>query len=244
MNFWDKITGNDMKRELREMKARVAQLPTDYQVAWRDIQAVAWLHSDFSGRALMPVLWSMVETLEDAAASGSTVADVFGGNVKGFAEDWLADRPIAGDVRSKWRRALNLSVASKLTGLSEEPNWQMPSADSSVSADETSADKILKSKKVWRAHVARAKALPKRYYVVYHELEKYCFKLYPANTAEILAEIVDLFAESAARGQDVLEFTGTDVAIFADGLIDGPTSLDAADKKSGKIVAGKIEKAL
>lgn len=81
---------------------------------------------------------------------------------------------------------------------------------------------IIEGKKEWRAHMARVKALPKDYQIVYKELQKYLFKVGPVELGEgtgLLAGIVDLFAEGAALGKAVLEVTGPDVAAFCDELI-------------------------
>jgi len=81
---------------------------------------------------------------------------------------------------------------------------------------------IIEGKKEWRAHVARVKALPRDYQIVYKEIQKYLFKVGPVELTEgtgILSGIVDLFEEGAAVGKGVLEVTGRDVAAFCDDLI-------------------------
>jgi DNA-binding ferritin-like protein (Dps family) len=81
---------------------------------------------------------------------------------------------------------------------------------------------IIEGKKEWRAHVARVKALPQDYQIVYKEIQKYLFKVGPVELTEgtdLLSGIVDLFEEGAASGKSVLEVTGNDVAAFCDDLI-------------------------
>jgi DNA-binding ferritin-like protein (Dps family) len=81
---------------------------------------------------------------------------------------------------------------------------------------------IIQGKMEWRAHVARVKALPNDYQIVYKEIQKYLFKVGPTdlkNGMGLLSGIVDLFEEGAARGKGVLEVTGRDVAAFCDSLI-------------------------
>lgn len=96
---------------------------------------------------------------------------------------------------------------------------------------------ILNGKKVWRAHLARVKALPPDYQIVYKEIQKYLFKVGPIELTEgpeLLSGIVDLFEEGAALGKGVLEVTGSDVAAFCDELIkDSKTYLDEAAKVKG-----------
>jgi DNA-binding ferritin-like protein (Dps family) len=82
---------------------------------------------------------------------------------------------------------------------------------------------IIEGKKQWRAHVARVKALPPDYRIVYQEMQRYLFKVGPLDLADgpLLPGIVDFFEEGAAGGKGVLELIGTDVAAFCDGLVEG-----------------------
>ncbi|QAT39081.1 DUF1048 domain-containing protein [Clostridium sp. JN-9] len=83
---------------------------------------------------------------------------------------------------------------------------------------------IIEGKKEWRAHMARVKALPKDYQIVYKEIQKYLYKVGPIELTEgigLLSGIIDLFEEGAAIGKGVLEVTGSDVAAFCDDLIKG-----------------------
>lgn len=85
---------------------------------------------------------------------------------------------------------------------------------------------IIEGKKQWRAHVARVKALPQDYQIVYKEMQRYFFKVGPVDLADgqLLSGIVDFFEEGVASGKGVLELIGNDVAAFCDDLIkDSPT---------------------
>jgi DNA-binding ferritin-like protein (Dps family) len=89
---------------------------------------------------------------------------------------------------------------------------------------------IIEGKKQWRAHVARVKALPPDYQIVYKEMQKYLFKVGPVSLSDgsLLSGIVDFFEEGVAAGKGVVELIGTDVAAFCDDLIkDSPTYADA-----------------
>lgn len=52
MNFYDKITGNDMNKQQKEFQLRIDKLPAGYQDAWREHNQKIWSYSDFSGRNL------------------------------------------------------------------------------------------------------------------------------------------------------------------------------------------------
>ena len=103
---------------------------------------------------------------------------------------------------------------------------------------------IVEGKKRWRAHVARVRALPQDYQIVYKEIQRYFFKVGPVDLADghLLSGIVDFFEEGVAAGKGVLELIGNDVAAFCDGLVkDSPTYADIHQESisAGPRTAGK-----
>lgn len=109
---------------------------------------------------------------------------------------------------------------------------------------------IIEGKKEWRAHVARVKALPQDYQIVYKEIQKYLYKVGPVeltNGINLLSGIIDLFEDGAALGKEVLEVTGRDVAAFCDDLIkDSKTYTDiyqeSVDQKVNKAIKQAMDK--
>ena len=85
---------------------------------------------------------------------------------------------------------------------------------------------IIEGKKQWRAHIARVKALPPDYQIVYKEMQRYLFKV--GADGHLISGIVDFFEEGAADGKGVLELIGNDVAAFCDDLV--KDSYTCADK--------------
>jgi DNA-binding ferritin-like protein (Dps family) len=81
---------------------------------------------------------------------------------------------------------------------------------------------IIEGKKQWRAHLARVKALPPDYQIVYKEMQRYLFKVGPVDLSDgpLLPGIVDFFEEGVAAGKGVVELIGPDVAAFCDGLVE------------------------
>ena len=113
MNFWEKITGSDMTKEMKNFELRAKKLPADYQEAWDKINANLWPHSDFTGRNLMPILDGVLGLLEEAAADGQSIKEVLGDDIKGFCSA-LAGEEGAKSYRDKWREQLNNNIAKKL----------------------------------------------------------------------------------------------------------------------------------
>ena len=80
---------------------------------------------------------------------------------------------------------------------------------------------IIDGKRQWRAHMARVKALPADYQIVYKEIQRYLVKVGPAELPDgrLLADLVDFFEQGVAAGKGVLELIGNDVAAFCDDLV-------------------------
>jgi DNA-binding ferritin-like protein (Dps family) len=103
--------------------------------------------------------------------------------------------------------------------------------------------KILGDKKEWKAMEARAKALPKDYRVVYHEIQQYIWKSSGVDAIDIFKGLLDLFEEGAVNGRSVLEITGDDVAAFCDELIRGAkTYVDRWREQLNQNIAKKVIK--
>jgi DNA-binding ferritin-like protein (Dps family) len=113
MNFWEKITGSDMTKQMKAFESRVQKLPADYQAAWKEINSNIWAYSDFTGRNLMPIFDGVLGLLEEAAADGQTVQEVLGDDLKGFCSA-LVGAEGAKSYRDKWREQLNHNIAKKL----------------------------------------------------------------------------------------------------------------------------------
>jgi DNA-binding ferritin-like protein (Dps family) len=96
---------------------------------------------------------------------------------------------------------------------------------------------IIEGKKQWRAHMARVKALPPDYQIVYTEIQRYLFKVGPIDLPDgrLLSGIVDFFEEGVAAGKGVLELIGNDVAAFCDDLVkDSRTYADIYQESIGR----------
>jgi len=114
MNFWEKISGSDMTKELQAFEKRAKKLPDDYQAVWEKIKTHLWIHSDFTGRNLMPILDSALDLLEETAANGQSAQKVLGDDIKGFCLELVGEEG-ANSYRDKWRKQLNNNIAKKLS---------------------------------------------------------------------------------------------------------------------------------
>ena len=87
MNFYDKITGNDMNKQQKEFQLRIDKLPAGYQDAWRELNQKIWSYSDFSGRNLYPILEGIVGLFEESAAEKLPINSVIGENMTTFISE-------------------------------------------------------------------------------------------------------------------------------------------------------------
>ena len=103
---------------------------------------------------------------------------------------------------------------------------------------------IIEGKRQWRAHVARVKALPPDYQIVYQEIQRYLFKVGPVDLADgpLLPGLVEFFEEGVASGKGVLQLIGTDVAAFCDDLIKDSRTYADVYQESVKGGSGEAEK--
>jgi DNA-binding ferritin-like protein (Dps family) len=95
---------------------------------------------------------------------------------------------------------------------------------------------IIEGKRQFRAHMARVKALPPDYQIVYKEIQRYLFKVGPIDVADgrLLSGIVDFFEEGVADDKGVLELIGNDVAAFCDDLVkDSRACADITQESTG-----------
>lgn len=113
MDFWDKITGNDITKEFNAFTERAGKLPEDYQAAWEQIKANLWPHTDLTGRNLLPILDGVLGLLEETAADGQSAREVLGDDIKGFCAALVGEEG-AQSYRDKWRRQLNQDIEKKL----------------------------------------------------------------------------------------------------------------------------------
>jgi DNA-binding ferritin-like protein (Dps family) len=103
---------------------------------------------------------------------------------------------------------------------------------------------IVEGKKQWRAHMARVKALPPDYQIVYKEIQRYLFKVGPIDLPDgsLLSGIVDFFEEGVAAGKGVLELIGNDVAAFCDDLVNNSRTYADIYQESASTEPGPAER--
>lgn len=113
MNFYDKITGNDMTRQQKEFNERLRLLPTEYQNVWDQINLKIWEYSNLSGRNIMPILDGILGLFEEGFSDGLSIHDIVGNDINEFVES-LTSAEGAKNYRDNLRQQLNDSIAKRL----------------------------------------------------------------------------------------------------------------------------------
>lgn len=108
MSIISKAIGD--KRQYRQYRARVAQLPANHRGAVEALERYLTLSRSWSAEGLMSMLEDLVDLFEQSAASGSSIRGVVGDDPVEFAETFLRTYSDE-DWLSKERRRLTDAVA-------------------------------------------------------------------------------------------------------------------------------------
>lgn len=104
--------------------------------------------------------------------------------------------------------------------------------------------KIIEEKKEYREQMARVKALPEDYKIVFEKLQEYMWSFASGDGFDMLKtqyDLIELFEAGAESGEGVLLLTGRDVAAFANDLISGNKQwLDRPRERLNKKINNKL----
>jgi len=105
------------KRRYREYKARIAKLPPSYRTAAEGIERYA-THLGGLGDAtsILAMFDDLADLFEQAAADGTSIRDVVGGDPVDFAEAFLSNYPAGswiGRERDRLSQAIDVAVAEE-----------------------------------------------------------------------------------------------------------------------------------
>ena len=98
MTFWEKITGNDMTKELQTFESRAQKLPKDYQIVYKEIQKYLFKVGPVELTEGTELLSGIVDLFEEGVALGKGVLDVTGRDVAAFCDDLIKDSKTYADI--------------------------------------------------------------------------------------------------------------------------------------------------
>ena len=108
-NFLKKLIGD--KKEWRDMQARAAALPRDYQIVYDGIMKYMFKFAGGSGMDIVAILKDLLGLFETSAAEGRRALEVTGEDVAAFSDELLRN---AKTYTEKWHDQLNRDVQKKL----------------------------------------------------------------------------------------------------------------------------------
>lgn len=111
--FLDTVIGmREEKREYKQFKKKINELPKDYRIVLEQIEKYMWNFA--ADGSMMQVLYEIYNMFEDAIEEGKEVLDVTGEDVVAFTEGVMS----ALDVKrwdSKIKDKLNNKVSKKIS---------------------------------------------------------------------------------------------------------------------------------
>jgi DNA-binding ferritin-like protein (Dps family) len=108
-NLLKKMIGD--KREWRQMQARAAALPHDYQIVYDEMMKYMFRFSAGSGMDTVALLKDLLGLFEGGAADGRRALEVTGEDVAAFSDELLRN---AKTYTAKWHAELNRDVMQRL----------------------------------------------------------------------------------------------------------------------------------
>ena len=101
------------KAEYNRHMERVKDLPSDYQLVFKEVQNFLWEFSAGDGMDMLPAMYGLLEFFEEGAANHLSVMELVGEDVGGFAENTLHEIQAATRI-NELKRKMNERIAKKL----------------------------------------------------------------------------------------------------------------------------------
>ncbi|WP_353712869.1 DUF1048 domain-containing protein [Arthrobacter sp. K5] len=113
MGWIEQVTGSlEQKKQYRQYKARVKQLPANYRTALEALERyLTYFGAITKGETLVKMLEDLADLFEQSAASGTPIPEVVGEDPVEFAETFLQNYS-EGQWINKERKRLTEAIAS------------------------------------------------------------------------------------------------------------------------------------
>jgi DNA-binding ferritin-like protein (Dps family) len=113
MGWIEQVTGSlEQKKQYRQYKARVKQLPANYRTALEAFERyLTYFGAITKGETLVKMLEDLADLFEQSAASGTPIPEVVGEDPVEFAETFLQNYS-EGQWINKERKRLTEAIAS------------------------------------------------------------------------------------------------------------------------------------
>ncbi|MGI5284643.1 DUF1048 domain-containing protein [Nonomuraea polychroma] len=110
LQYLEIITGSlEDKRRYRQYKARIKQLPENYRTAVEALERYLMHFGPADGAGAMAMYEDLADLLEQSAADGTPIRDIFGEDPVEFVEAFVANYPI-GQYRARERNRFTSAI--------------------------------------------------------------------------------------------------------------------------------------
>ncbi len=99
------------KRKYKEQMARIENLPSDYQYAYKRIQKYMWSFAAGDGYDMLEIQYELLDLFEESALNGKTVLEITGEDVAEFVDELLRN---ASTYTFNQRERLNKAIAKNV----------------------------------------------------------------------------------------------------------------------------------
>ncbi|GAA3442780.1 DUF1048 domain-containing protein [Planomonospora venezuelensis] len=108
--YLELVTGSlEDKRRYRQYKARIRRLPENYRTAAEALERYLMMLGPADGAGAMAMYEDLADLLEQSAADGTPIRDLFGEDPVEFVEAFMANYP-AGQWRSRERNRFTSAI--------------------------------------------------------------------------------------------------------------------------------------
>ncbi|GGL58799.1 DUF1048 domain-containing protein [Planomonospora parontospora] len=111
LRYLEVVTGSlEDKKRWWQYKARVKQLPDDYRTAAEALERYLMHFGPADGAGAMEMFADLTDLLEQSAADGTPIRDLFGDDPVEFVEAFMANYPL-GQYRARERNRFTGAIA-------------------------------------------------------------------------------------------------------------------------------------
>ncbi|MFC4061916.1 DUF1048 domain-containing protein [Planomonospora corallina] len=111
LRYLEVMTGSlEDKKRWRQYRARVKRLPENYRTAAEALERYLMHFGPADGAGAMAMFADLADLLEQSAADGTPIRDLFGDDPVEFAEAFMANYPL-GQYRARERNRFTSAIA-------------------------------------------------------------------------------------------------------------------------------------
>lgn len=92
------------KKEWREHKSRIKELPRDYQIVYKEIEKYFFKVGPYDAKDMMDLLGGVVSLFEESSSEGKEVLEVTGEDVASFCDELIKDTKTYFDMHDEYMR--------------------------------------------------------------------------------------------------------------------------------------------